>query len=66
MHQNTIYSALSLEMGAAEQIASSGILPTLAQTLRQKGSLTIQVTLLVAETAREGNRNSYQHLLLLI
>lgn len=51
---NTNYSGLSLETGAAEQIASSGILPTLAQTLRQKGSLTSQVTLLVAEMAREG------------
>lgn len=66
MSQNTIFSALSLETGAAEQIASSGILPTLAQTLRQKGSLTTQVTLLVAEMAREGNRNSYRHSLLLI
>lgn len=53
-------------MGAAEQIASSGILPTLAQILRQKGSFTSQVTLLVAEMAREGNRNILQHSLLLI
>ncbi|TSK22610.1 Rap1 GTPase-GDP dissociation stimulator 1 [Bagarius yarrelli] len=42
-----------METGVAEQIASGGTLPTLAQTLRQKGFLTTQVTLLVAEIARE-------------
>ncbi|MCI4376218.1 hypothetical protein PGIGA_G00185880 [Pangasianodon gigas] len=53
-HIDTLLNALlEKKTGAAEQIASSGILPTLAQTLRQKGSLTSQVTLLVAEMARE-------------
>ncbi|XP_062851337.1 rap1 GTPase-GDP dissociation stimulator 1-B [Trichomycterus rosablanca] len=53
-HLDTMLNLLlEKKKGAAEQIASSGILPTLAQTLQQKGSLTSQVTLLVAEIARE-------------
>jgi hypothetical protein len=45
---------LSPEKGAAEEIASSGILPILAQSLRVKSPLTNQVALVVAEMAREG------------
>ncbi|XP_035387139.1 rap1 GTPase-GDP dissociation stimulator 1 [Electrophorus electricus] len=53
-HMDTILNLLlEKKRGTAEQIASSGILPTLAQALRNKGSLVSQVTLLVAEMARE-------------
>lgn len=45
---------LSPEKGTAEKIVSSGVLPILAQVLRKKSRLTSQVTLLVAEMAREG------------
>lgn len=38
----------------AEKIASSGVLTVLAHVLRKKSPLTSQVTLLVAEMAREG------------
>ncbi|KAL7889755.1 hypothetical protein AOLI_G00020130 [Acnodon oligacanthus] len=53
-HMDTLLNLLlEKKKGTAEQIASSGVLPTLAQTLRNKGSLTSQVALLVAEMARE-------------
>ncbi|XP_076831481.1 rap1 GTPase-GDP dissociation stimulator 1-B isoform X2 [Brachyhypopomus gauderio] len=53
-HVDTILNLLlEKKRGTAEQIASSGILPMLAQTLRNKSPLTSQVTLLVAEMARE-------------
>lgn len=45
---------VSIEKGAAVEIARSGILPTLAQALRCKSSLSCQVALVVAEMAREG------------
>lgn len=38
----------------AEKIVSSGVLPILAHVLRKKSPLASQVTLLVAEIAREG------------
>lgn len=40
--------------GAPEEIAASGILPSLAQTLSKKSLLMSQVALVVAELAREG------------
>ena len=43
-----------IEKDAAVEIARSGILPTLAQALRCKSSLSCQVALVVAEMAREG------------
>lgn len=45
---------VSIEKDAAVEIARSGILPTLAQALRCKSSLSCQVALVVAEMAREG------------
>lgn len=45
---------VSSEDGAAVEITKSGILPTLAQILRDKKSLSCQVALVVAEMAREG------------
>lgn len=45
---------MSTEKDAAVEIARSGILPTLAQALRSKSSLSCQVALVVAEMAREG------------
>ncbi|XP_051504910.1 rap1 GTPase-GDP dissociation stimulator 1-B isoform X2 [Myxocyprinus asiaticus] len=44
---------LEKKKGTAEKIASSGVLPILAQVLRKKSPLTSQVTLLIAEMARE-------------
>ncbi|RXN27765.1 rap1 GTPase-GDP dissociation stimulator 1-like protein [Labeo rohita] len=44
---------LEKKKGTAEKIVSSGVLPILAQVLRKKSPLTSQVTLLVAEMARE-------------
>lgn len=45
---------VSTEKDAAVEIAKSGILPTLAQALRGKSSLSCQVALVVAEMARDG------------
>lgn len=45
---------VSSEDCAAVEITKSGILPTLAQILRDKKSLSCQVALVVAEMAREG------------
>ncbi|XP_042592679.1 rap1 GTPase-GDP dissociation stimulator 1 isoform X1 [Cyprinus carpio] len=44
---------LEKKKGTAEKIVSSGVLPILAQVLKKKSPLTSQVTLLVAEMARE-------------
>ena len=44
----------STEKDAAVDIAKSGILPTLAQALRNNNQLSQQVALVVAEVAREG------------
>ncbi|XP_056148186.1 rap1 GTPase-GDP dissociation stimulator 1 [Lampris incognitus] len=53
-HLDILLNALlEKEKNAAVEIARSGILPTLAQALRQKSRLTSQVTLVVAEMARE-------------
>ncbi|XP_018580695.1 rap1 GTPase-GDP dissociation stimulator 1 isoform X2 [Scleropages formosus] len=53
-HLDTLLTVLQeKKKGAAEEIAASGILPTLAQTLRKKSPLTPQVALVVAEMARE-------------
>jgi len=54
MKRNESNLFLSPEKGTAEKIVSSGVLPILAQVLRKKSPLTSQVTLLVAEIAREG------------
>ncbi|XP_028844393.1 rap1 GTPase-GDP dissociation stimulator 1 isoform X1 [Denticeps clupeoides] len=54
-HLDTVLDTLlEKKKGAAEKIASSGILPTLASTLRKNSPLTSQVALVVAEMAREG------------
>ncbi|KTF77787.1 hypothetical protein cypCar_00036300 [Cyprinus carpio] len=45
---------LEKKKGTAEKIVSSGVLPILAQVLKKKSPLTSQVTLMVAEMAREG------------
>lgn len=45
---------MSTEKEAAVDIARSGILPSLAQTLQNRSSLSCQVALVVAEMAREG------------
>lgn len=45
---------MSTEKDAAVEIASSGVLPSLAQVLRSSSPLSCQVALLVAEMAREG------------
>lgn len=50
----TSWMCLSVEEGAALDIAKSGILPSLAQALRSKSCLSCQVALVVAEMAREG------------
>nr|XP_023825684.1 rap1 GTPase-GDP dissociation stimulator 1 [Salvelinus alpinus] len=53
-HLDTLLAVLlEKRKGAAEEIASSGILPILAQSLRVKSPLTNQVALVVAEMARE-------------
>ncbi|XP_071759830.1 rap1 GTPase-GDP dissociation stimulator 1-B [Centroberyx gerrardi] len=53
-HLDAVLSALlEKKKGAAVEIARSGILPTLAQALRSRSSLTCQVALVVAEMARE-------------
>lgn len=53
-HLDTVLaSLLAKKKDAAVDIAKSGILPTLAQALRKKSSLTCQVALVVAEMARE-------------
>ncbi|XP_062375596.1 rap1 GTPase-GDP dissociation stimulator 1 [Sardina pilchardus] len=59
-HLDTLLSTLlEKKEGAAQKIASSGILPTLANSIRKKGPLISQVTLVVAEMAREaGVRDS--------
>ena len=46
---------MSTEKDAAVEIASSGVLPSLAQVLRSRSPLSCQVALLVAEMAREGS-----------
>uniref|UniRef100_A0A8D3B7G1 Uncharacterized protein n=1 Tax=Scophthalmus maximus TaxID=52904 RepID=A0A8D3B7G1_SCOMX len=67
-HLDTLLaSLLEKKKDAAIAIVSSGILPTLAQALRSKNSLSCQVALMVAEMAREGRvgsrYTSYQLLL---
>uniref|UniRef100_A0A3B3RF58 Si:dkey-191g9.5 n=1 Tax=Paramormyrops kingsleyae TaxID=1676925 RepID=A0A3B3RF58_9TELE len=53
-HLDILLTALQEKRnGAPEQIAASGILPSLAQTLSKKSLLMSQVTLVVAELARE-------------
>ncbi|XP_048858775.1 rap1 GTPase-GDP dissociation stimulator 1 isoform X2 [Brienomyrus brachyistius] len=53
-HLDILLTALQEKRkGAPEEIAASGILPSLAQTLSKKSLLTSQVTLVVAELARE-------------
>ncbi|XP_068455467.1 rap1 GTPase-GDP dissociation stimulator 1-B, partial [Clinocottus analis] len=53
-HLDTMLAALmEKKKDAAVDIARSGILPTLAQTLRGKNRLSCQVALVVAEMARE-------------
>lgn len=55
-HLDTILAALlDKKESAAVDVSRSGILPTLAQILRDKSSLSCQVALLVAETAREAS-----------
>ncbi|XP_030627890.1 rap1 GTPase-GDP dissociation stimulator 1 [Chanos chanos] len=55
-HLDTLLTLLlEKKKGTAEEIASSGILPTLAQMLIKKSPLTSQVALLVAEMAREAS-----------
>ncbi|MEQ2159166.1 hypothetical protein GOODEAATRI_019846, partial [Goodea atripinnis] len=49
-----LYICVSTEKDAAVDIVRSGILPTLAQALQSRSSLSCQVALLVAEMAREG------------
>ncbi|XP_055773542.1 rap1 GTPase-GDP dissociation stimulator 1-like isoform X1 [Salvelinus fontinalis] len=53
-HLDTLLTVLlEKKKGAAVEIASSGIVPILAQSLRKKSLLTNQVALVVAEMARE-------------
>ncbi|XP_058507975.1 rap1 GTPase-GDP dissociation stimulator 1 [Solea solea] len=53
-HLDTVLvSLLEKKKDAAVEIARSGILPTLAQALASKSSLSCQVALVVAEMARE-------------
>ncbi|XP_037637402.1 rap1 GTPase-GDP dissociation stimulator 1 isoform X1 [Sebastes umbrosus] len=53
-HLDTVLAALlEKKKDAAVEITRSGILPTLAQALRSKSSLSCQVALVVAEMARE-------------
>ncbi|XP_044068984.1 rap1 GTPase-GDP dissociation stimulator 1 isoform X3 [Siniperca chuatsi] len=53
-HLDTVLAALlEKKKDAAVEIVRSGILPTLAQALRSKCSLSCQVALVVAEMARE-------------
>ncbi|XP_015203333.1 rap1 GTPase-GDP dissociation stimulator 1 [Lepisosteus oculatus] len=53
-HLDTLLTVLQEKReGAAEQIAVSGVLPILGQTLGKNTSLTIQVALVIAELARE-------------
>ncbi|KAJ8014146.1 hypothetical protein DPEC_G00037220 [Dallia pectoralis] len=53
-HLDTLLAVLlEKKKGAAVEIVSSGILPTLVQSLRKESPLTNQVTLVVAEMARE-------------
>ncbi|XP_030297733.1 rap1 GTPase-GDP dissociation stimulator 1 isoform X3 [Sparus aurata] len=55
-HLDTVLAALlEKKKDAAVEIARSGILPTLAQALRCKSSLSCQVALVVAEMAREAS-----------
>lgn len=48
-----LQALLNKEKGAAEEVSRSGILPILAQALRSQSKLNRQVTLVVAEIARE-------------
>ncbi|CAB1312624.1 unnamed protein product, partial [Coregonus sp. 'balchen'] len=53
-HLDTVLAVLlEKKKGAAVEIASSGIVPILAQSLKKKSLLTNQVALVVAEMARE-------------
>ncbi|KAF6737395.1 Rap1 GTPase-GDP dissociation stimulator 1 [Oryzias melastigma] len=53
-HLDTVLAGLlEKKKDAAIEIAKSGILPSLAQVLLRKGSLSCQVALVVAEMARE-------------
>ncbi|PWA22499.1 hypothetical protein CCH79_00017313, partial [Gambusia affinis] len=53
-HLDTVLTALlEKKKDAAAEIVRSGILPTLAQALRSRSSLSCKVALLVAEMARE-------------
>lgn len=53
-HLDTVLAALlEKKKDAAIEITRSGILPTLAQTLRKKGCLSCQVVLVIAEMARD-------------
>ncbi|KAL0984092.1 hypothetical protein UPYG_G00136980 [Umbra pygmaea] len=53
-HLDTILTVLQEKQpGAAEQVALSGILPTLAQALRKRGPVSLLTTKLVSELARE-------------
>ncbi|XP_034148324.1 rap1 GTPase-GDP dissociation stimulator 1 [Esox lucius] len=53
-HLDTVLTVIQeKQRGAAEQVAVSGVLPTLAQALRRRGPLTLLTTKLVSELARE-------------
>ncbi|XP_030012347.1 rap1 GTPase-GDP dissociation stimulator 1 isoform X1 [Sphaeramia orbicularis] len=53
-HLDTVLAALlEKKKDAAIEITRSGILPTLAQALREKGRLSCQVVLVIAEMARD-------------
>ncbi|XP_029312888.1 LOW QUALITY PROTEIN: rap1 GTPase-GDP dissociation stimulator 1-like [Cottoperca gobio] len=52
-HLNTVLTNIKERKGAAEQVVISGILPILAQSLRNTGPLTLLTAKLVAELAKE-------------
>nr|XP_046224539.1 rap1 GTPase-GDP dissociation stimulator 1 isoform X1 [Oncorhynchus gorbuscha] len=53
-HLETVLTVIQeKQRGAAEQVAVSGVLPTLAQALRRRGPLTLMTAKLVSELARE-------------
>ncbi|XP_063048095.1 rap1 GTPase-GDP dissociation stimulator 1 [Engraulis encrasicolus] len=55
-HLETVLECLlEKKEGCVQEIASSGILPTLANSIRKKSKLMSQVTLVVAEMARDGS-----------
>ncbi|XP_036402246.1 rap1 GTPase-GDP dissociation stimulator 1 [Megalops cyprinoides] len=55
-HLDTVLAVLQeTKRGVAQQVADSGILPTLAQILERRSALNMQTTLLVAELARDAS-----------